>query len=178
MYTFICKLTGIRFAKKNSEWAHVGVKTFKWKSRAVQEQFYEKNLEKKTLGFSALFTPASLAPHLLSLKDAQNVQVVASLLTSCNRLVINKPISGCVRMSRDSLLTTSLLQVVDRLVASCLSKLVITGLLQVVSTSCNKSANDTLQQVTYAHFLPGRRGERLSRRLVKSLFPLLRRLKW
>ena len=38
------------------------------------------------------------------------------ILTSCNRLVINKLISGCVRMAWDSLLGTSLLQVVNRLV--------------------------------------------------------------
>ena len=45
-------------------------------------------------------------------------QVSTCLLTSCNRLVINKPISGCVRMACDNLLMTSPLQVVNRLVAS------------------------------------------------------------
>ena len=44
-----------------------------------------------------------------------------------------------VRMACDSLSTTSLLQVVNRLVASWFLKLVINGLLQVASTSCNKS---------------------------------------
>ena len=39
----------------------------------------------------------------------KNAEVATSLLTSCN-----KPISGCVRMACDSLLTTSLLQVVNR----------------------------------------------------------------
>ena len=52
-------------------------------------------------------------------------------------------------MACDSLLT-SLWQVFNGLVASCLSKLVnllSAGLLQVVSTSCTKSADDKLQQV-------------------------------
>ena len=44
----------------------------------------------------------------------------------------NKPISECVRIACDSLLTTSLLQVVNKLVASWLSKLVINRL----ATSC------------------------------------------
>ena len=48
---------------------------------------------------------------------ARNAQVVASLLTSCNRLD-HKPISRCVRMACDSLLTTNLLQLVNRLAAS------------------------------------------------------------
>ena len=48
----------------------------------------------------------------------KNANVTANLLTSCNRLVINKPIFECVRMACDSLLTTSLLQVVNRLVVS------------------------------------------------------------
>ena len=50
-------------------------------------------------------------------------------------------------MACDSLLKTSLLQVVNRLVASCLmSKLVIHRLVTSVSTSCDKSANDKVQQ--------------------------------
>ena len=65
-----------------------------------------------------------------------------SALTSCNRFVINKSISGCVRMACDGLLTTRLLQAVNRLVASCLSRLVVHRL----AASCNKSANDKLQQ--------------------------------
>ena len=39
-----------------------------------------------------------------------------------------KPTSGCVRMASDSLLSTSLLQIVSKPVASCLSQLVIKGL--------------------------------------------------
>ena len=50
---------------------------------------------------------------------AKNAQVATSLLTTWNKLVVNKPISGCVRMACDSLFTTSLLQVVNRLDASC-----------------------------------------------------------
>ena len=52
-------------------------------------------------------------------------------------------------MACDSLLTTSLLQVVNRLVQTDCAYLLPTGLLQVVSTSCNKSANDNLQQQTW-----------------------------
>ena len=48
----------------------------------------------------------------------ENEQVVTRLLASCNRLVINKSKSGCVHMACDSLLMTSLLQVVNRLVAN------------------------------------------------------------
>ena len=36
----------------------------------------------------------------------KNAQVATSLLTSCNRLVINKPISGCVRMAFDRLVAS------------------------------------------------------------------------
>ena len=46
----------------------------------------------------------------------------------------------------DTLSTTGLFQVVNKLVASSWSKLVIHSLLQVVSTRCNKYANDRLQQ--------------------------------
>ena len=51
---------------------------------------------------------------------AKNTQVVTSLFTSCDNLlqVYNKPISGCVRMACGQLATTSLLQVVNRHVAS------------------------------------------------------------
>ena len=48
---------------------------------------------------------------------AKNRQVATSLVTSCNRLEKNKPISRFVRMVCDSLLTTSLFQVVNRFVA-------------------------------------------------------------
>ena len=87
----------------------------------------------------------------ISLTQPKSAQVVTSLLISY------KPISGYVRMACDSLLqqvccklSTDLLQVVNWLVASCQQtccKLIIsTGMLQVVSTSCNKSANGKLQQ--------------------------------
>ena len=48
---------------------------------------------------------------LRSNKRARCVEIFSTKL-------INKPISGCVGMACDSLLTTSLLQVVNRLVAS------------------------------------------------------------
>ena len=48
----------------------------------------------------------------------KNAEISTSLLASCNSLVIRMAISGCVRMACDSLLITSLLQVVNRLVAS------------------------------------------------------------
>ena len=70
---------------------------------------------------------------------AKNAKLASSVLRSCNRLVINKPISGYVRMAFDILLTTSLLQV------DC-QNLLFSGLLQIVSTSCNKSANGKFQQ--------------------------------
>ena len=81
---------------------------------------------------------------------AKNAPVATSLLTSCNNLAdINKPISRCVRMACDSLLTTSLLQVVNKLVASWFSKLVIHRLNASCFTSCNKSADDKLQQAWF-----------------------------
>ena len=81
------------------------------------------------------------------------------LLTSYNSLIVNKSISGCIRMAYDSLLTTRLLQVVKRHFASSLSKRFIhrlgatssmtdllyctlmkrTNLLELL-TSCNKLA--------------------------------------
>ena len=59
--------------------------------------------------FSLLF---KLAVHTHNLQTAKNAQFAKSLLTFCNRFVINKPISGCVRMAFDSLSTLSLFQVV------------------------------------------------------------------
>ena len=62
-----------------------------------------------------------------------------SVLTSCNRLVINKPISCRLR-------SHGLRQLVDdKCVASY--QFVIHRLATSVSTSSNKSANDNLQQV-------------------------------
>ena len=54
---------------------------------------------------------------------ARNAQVANSLLKSRNRFVINKPISVCFRTPCDSLLKTSLLQLHNRVVASCFNKL-------------------------------------------------------
>ena len=84
-----------------------------------------KNTTSLNFGF-ILLTPDALT------KTAKNAQAATSRVEIL-QLVMNKPISGCVRMSTD------LLQV-DR------QNLLSTGLPQVVSTSCNKSANDKLQQ--------------------------------
>ncbi len=68
---------------------------------------------------------------------ARNAQAAARLLST-------KPISGCVRIACFGLMITSLLQVVDRLAASCELH---AGLMQIVSSTCNKCANIKLQQV-------------------------------
>ena len=61
---------------------------------------------------------------------------------SCNKSVDNKPISGCVRTC-NSLLTTSLLQVVNRLDASCrVIHRLVTSCFNL-SRSCNKSVKLT-----------------------------------
>ena len=65
----------------------------------------------------------------------------------CCRLAIIKPISGCVRIACSGLMTTSLLQVVNRLDASCelqtCCKLRTADLLQIVN--CRLAANCELQ---------------------------------
>ena len=71
---------------------------------------------------------------------SKNAQVATHLLTSFKRLIMNKLISECVRMACDNLLTTSLFQVVNILVACDCQNLLSTALLQVDSTSCNKYA--------------------------------------
>ena len=72
-------------------------------------------MDKVSLLQTLSFHLQSILRHIYTDKTAQ---IATSLLTSCNRLVINKPISGCVRVACDSLLTTSLLPVVNRFVAS------------------------------------------------------------
>ncbi len=64
--------------------------------------------------------------------------------TLVSKSAITKPISGYVRIACSSLMITSLLQVVNRLAASCELH---AGLMQVVSSTCSKSANIKLQQV-------------------------------
>ena len=64
--------------------------------------------------------------------------------TSCSKSVTTKPISGCIWIASLGLMTTSLLQVVNRLAASCKLH---AGLMRVVSSTCTKSANIKLQQV-------------------------------
>ena len=63
---------------------------------------------------------------------------------SCSKSAITKPISGCVRIACSGLMMASLLQVVNRLAASCELH---AGLMQVVSSTFSKSANIKLQQV-------------------------------
>ena len=65
------------------------------------------------------------------------------MLTSCHRLVINEPISGWQKLVDDK--SVAICQHADLLQVDC-QNLLSTGLLQVVSTSYNKSANDKLQQ--------------------------------
>ena len=63
---------------------------------------------------------------------------------SCSKSPISKPISECVRIACSGLMIKSLLQVVNRLAASCELH---SGLTKVVSSTCSKSANIKLQQV-------------------------------
>ncbi len=60
------------------------------------------------------------------------------------QVAITKPISGCVHIACSGLMITSLLQVVNRLAASCE---LYAGLMQVDSSTSSKSANIRLQQV-------------------------------
>ena len=80
----------------------------------------------------------------------KSVDILQQLVTTSNLLQ-----QADVRMrSHDlpQLVTASLLKVVNRLVASllfqqvCCKLIIFTGLLQIVSTGCNKPANDKLQQ--------------------------------
>ena len=68
--------------------------------------------------------------------------VKASPSTSCNRFVIDKPISECVRMACDSLLTTSLLEVTKLIVKTCYPqaccKLFQRAVRSLEMASCNK----------------------------------------
>ena len=57
---------------------------------------------------------------------------------SCSKSAITKPISGCVRIACSGLMITSLLQIVNRLAASCEPH---AGLMKVVSSTCSKSAD-------------------------------------
>ena len=89
-----------------------------------------------------------------AIHTAKNTQAVASLTTSCNRLVINKSISGCVRMACDSLLTSlksfaSCQQTCCKLIVkTCYSQACCKLFKQVVTslkmTSCNKPGFNTL----------------------------------
>ena len=71
---------------------------------------------------------------------AKNAQVVTSLLTSCNNLLQQADIRMRSHGLRQLVTTTTSCQ------ETCYKLINLTGLLQVVSTSCNKSANDKLQR--------------------------------
>ena len=69
--------------------------------------------------------------------------------TFCNRLVINKTISGYARIAWYRLLRTSLIEVVYRLVASCQQTCCKFALPKLGINRCaksNKSADDKFQQ--------------------------------
>ena len=75
---------------------------------------------------------------------------------SRSKSAITKPISGCVHIACSGLMITSLLQVLNRLAASCELH---AGLMQIVSstcsneTTCSKSANIKLQQVVFTDLM-------------------------
>ena len=83
---------------------------------------------------------------------AKNVQVVASLLTSCNNLLQQADIRMHSHGLRQ-LVKTSLLQVVNRLVATCFNKLKQVCKWQVATslqmTSCNKPDLNRLLQALF-----------------------------
>ena len=70
---------------------------------------------------------------MCELYTAKNAQVAASLLLACY-LVVVESISGCVRIACSGLMTTRLLQVVNRLDATSFSRLFVTSLIKVVAT--------------------------------------------
>ena len=69
-----------------------------------------------------------------------NAQVVASLLQACYLAVI-KPITGCAHIACSGLMITSLLQVVNRLDASWLSRLFI----RILDASCFNNLHQVLK---------------------------------
>ncbi len=80
--------------------------------------------------------------HMLGSKPVSSIP--SQKRASCSKSVITKPISGCVHIACSGLMITNLLQVVNRLAASCELH---AGLMQVVSSTCSKSEGITLQQV-------------------------------
>ena len=83
------------------------------------------------------------------LYTAKNMQFATSLLTSCNNLL-----QADIRMHLHDLRQLIANQSVacnQQTYAIWLSSLLPTGLLQDISTSCNKSSNDNLQQAWFLH---------------------------
>ena len=86
---------------------------------------YINNLTKLSTSKILLYSPSLLLYHVMpwgkvcsihiNFKNMQfvNTHAVTNLLTSCNRLVIKKPIPGCGHMACKNLLMTSLLPVVS-----------------------------------------------------------------
>ena len=85
-----------------------------------------------TLGNLRAFCLPKVVKYIL----AKNAHVATCLLTSCNRLVIDKPISGCVCMACGSLLRASPFQVASLQITSA-PTLILTDLLQL-DGSCYK----------------------------------------
>ena len=89
---------------------------------------YINNLTKLSTSKILLYSPSLLSYHVMpwgkvcsihinfkALKNMQfvNTHAVTNLLTSCNRLVIKKPIPGCIHVACKNLLMTNLLPVVS-----------------------------------------------------------------
>ena len=126
---------------------------------------YINNLTKLSTNKILLYSPSLLLYHAMlwgkvcsihinfkTLKNMQfvNTHAVTNLLTSCNRLVIKKPIARCGHMACNNFLMTNLLPVLSTdLLQVDFQNFLSTGLLQVASTSCNKSTNDKLQQAWF-----------------------------
>ena len=79
-------------------------------------------------------------------RSLEQVTLYNVVLSDLAKTFYHKPMSGCAQVACNSLLTTSLLQVVNSLLQVDCQNLLSTGLLQVVLTSCKKSAIDKLQQ--------------------------------
>ena len=89
-----------------------------------------------------------LFPIVTSLGRSQK-RVSCSKSAAGLLLAVIKPISGCVGIACSGLMVTSLLQVVNRLAASWLSKLFIHKLEASCSTTRSKPANIKTQQVWF-----------------------------
>ena len=88
----------------------------------ARQNTMSRNRRRKNRRFKTYISTCAMLPLSYKAKNMQVAQVYwHCLFTTC----YNKPMLGCIRTACDSLVTTSLLQVVNRLVSSWLSKLVI-----------------------------------------------------